>query len=125
MRRVLYRVDRGPAPATRLPLAMIGRDDGWCDDPSDPRYNRQIRLPAAAGAERLWRDDHIYDAVVVLGHNSDPVIAGAGSAIFLHIARPGFGPTEGCVALDHSDLLTVLAGADLDSRVCALAAPPD
>lgn len=109
LRRVLFRPDRGPAPRTALAAEPIAPDDGWCDDPADPAYNRPVKLPYPASAERLWRDDGIYDLVVVLGHNDDPPVAGAGSAIFLHLARPGYSPTEGCVALARADLEEVLA----------------
>jgi len=111
MRRVLYRADRGPAPKTALPVQAIGPDDGWCDDPADPNYNRPIKHPYPARAERLWREDGVYDLVVVLGHNDDPVIAGKGSAIFLHLTRPDYAPTEGCVALGRADLEALLAVA--------------
>jgi len=109
LRRVLYRADRLEAPKTGLAVARIGRDDGWCDDPADPMYNRPVRLPHAASHERMWREDGLYDVVVVLGHNDDPPVPGAGSAIFVHVARPDYGPTEGCVALALDDLLEVLA----------------
>jgi L,D-peptidoglycan transpeptidase YkuD (ErfK/YbiS/YcfS/YnhG family) len=95
----LYRADRMPRPTTRLPLRAIRRDDGWCDDPSDRRYNRQVRLPYAGRQERLWREDHLYDVVLVLDYNLAPALPGRGSAIFLHIATPDFRPTEGCVAI--------------------------
>jgi L,D-peptidoglycan transpeptidase YkuD (ErfK/YbiS/YcfS/YnhG family) len=111
MRRVLYRPDKGPAPQTNLPVEAIHREDGWCDSPHDPAYNRPVALPHETSAERLWRDDDVYDLVVVLGHNDDPVIPGAGSAIFLHLARPDYGPTEGCVALARADLEALLAEA--------------
>lgn len=123
--RVLYRADRVPAPRTRLPVAMIARDDGWCDDPGDPRYNRPVRLPHAGDAERLWRDDGVYDIVAVLAYNLDPVVPHGGSAIFLHLARPDFGATEGCVALAMPDLLSVLDAADAGTRVCARTEPPN
>ena len=111
LRRLLYRRDRLPAaPATALPAAVIGRDDGWCDDPGDPAYNRPVRLPYPASHERLWREDGLYDLVVVLGHNDDPPVPGLGSAVFLHVARPDYGPTEGCVALARDDLLVLLEG---------------
>ncbi|MFO1128896.1 MAG: L,D-transpeptidase family protein [Rhodospirillales bacterium] len=109
LRRVLWRQDRLPAPATALPLAPINPDDGWCDDPADVAYNRPVSLPYPARHERLWRDDHLYDVVVVLGHNDDPVVAGAGSAVFLHLAAADGSPTAGCVALAPADLLAVLA----------------
>lgn len=117
MRRVLYRADRLPRPATALPCAAIGPDDGWCDDPADPAYNQPVRLPYPASHERLSREDHLYDLVVVLGYNDDPVVAGAGSAVFLHLARDDYGPTEGCVALSRADLLEVLRTARPGSAV--------
>jgi L,D-peptidoglycan transpeptidase YkuD (ErfK/YbiS/YcfS/YnhG family) len=117
MRRVLYRPDREAPPATRLAVQPIDRADGWCDAPGDPAYNRPVRLPYPARAETLWRADGIYDLIVLLGHNDDPVVAGKGSAIFLHLARPDFSPTEGCIALARADLLAVLAAADPTSRV--------
>lgn len=109
LRRVLFRADRLSAPATRLSVAPIDQADGWCDAPDDPRYNRQVTLPYAASHEALWRDDRVYDIVVVLGHNDNPPVPGRGSAIFMHVARPGYAPTEGCVALALSDLQSVLA----------------
>ena len=84
---------------------------GWCDDPAHPDYNRQVVLPFAASHEELWREDQIYDLVVVLGYNDDPVIPGKGSAIFLHLAREDFSPTEGCVACARTDLLDLLRTA--------------
>ncbi|WP_091742141.1 L,D-transpeptidase family protein [Phenylobacterium immobile] len=111
LRRVLYRPDRGPAPLTALPVAEIAPDDGWCDAAGDAAYNRPVTLPYPASAERMWRDDGLYDIVVVLGHNDDPVVPGMGSAIFLHLARPEYGPTEGCVAVSRADLEALLAQA--------------
>jgi L,D-peptidoglycan transpeptidase YkuD (ErfK/YbiS/YcfS/YnhG family) len=111
---VLYRADRVPRPVTRLPAMPIRRDDGWCDDPGDRRYNRPVRLPYAARHERLWRDDELYDFVVVVDYNLARPVAGRGSAIFLHLTRPGFTPTAGCVAV----------GLETMRRLLALAAPP-
>jgi len=122
IRRVLYRADRLAEPATAFDCAVIAADDGWCDDPADPAYNRAVRLPYAASHERMTRDDALYDVVVVLGHNDDPVVPGAGSAIFLHVARPDYSPTEGCVALALPDLLAVLASASRGSAVVVEAA---
>ena len=121
MRRVLYRADRLAQPDTALPCQPIESDDGWCDDPTDPAYNRPVRLPYRASHERLARDDHLYDVVVVLGHNDDPVVPGAGSAIFLHLARDDYGPTEGCVALALPHLLEVLRTARPGSAVAVRA----
>ncbi|KMO27857.1 L,D-transpeptidase catalytic domain protein, partial [Methylobacterium variabile] len=99
----------GRRPATPLPLRPIRPDDGWCDDPRDRRYNQPLTLPAPGiSAERLWRDDGLYDLVIDLDYNRGPIRRGRGSAIFLHVARPGFRPTEGCVALRRPDLVRLL-----------------
>jgi L,D-peptidoglycan transpeptidase YkuD (ErfK/YbiS/YcfS/YnhG family) len=109
LREVLYRADRGPAPATRLPCRAIAEDDGWCDDPAAAAYNRPVRFPFAARAERLWRTDALYDLVIVIGHNDAPPVPGAGSAIFLHVAGDGLAATEGCVALPAGELRALVA----------------
>ena len=106
--RVLWRPDRLAQPETVLPCAPLTPADGWCDDPRDPRYNRPVTHPYPASAERMWREDELYDVVVVLAHNDAPPVAGLGSAIFLHCAKPGYPPTEGCVALARAELLTTL-----------------
>ncbi len=107
--RVLYRRDRVVRPRTGLPVREIGRDDGWCDAAGDRNYNRPVRLPYAATCEAMWRADGLYDVVVVLSHNERPRMTGCGSAIFMHVARPGYSPTEGCIALSVRDLRLVLA----------------
>lgn len=111
IRRVFYRPDKGPAPQTALPTQPIAEHDGWCDAPGDPAYNRAVPLPYPASAERLWRGDDLYDLVVILGHNDDPVVPGLGSAIFLHLQRDDHGPTEGCVAVTRPAMLEFLATA--------------
>ena len=120
LRRVLYRADRLSLPRTALPSAAIAPDDGWCDDPADARYNQPVKLPYGANTESMWRDDALYDVVVVIGHNDDPVVAKAGSAIFMHVAAADGTPTAGCVALAREDLLWVLQtlqpGAVIDIR---------
>lgn len=111
LRRLLYRPDKMPRPATGLPTDTISKMDGWCDAPEDAGYNCQVELPYEASAEALWRDDDLYNLIVVLGHNDDPVIAGEGSAIFFHVANTKdnqLAPTEGCVALPEAVLMMVL-----------------
>lgn len=117
MRYVLFRADRLSPPATGLPCRPLRPDDGWCDDPADTAYNRPVTRPYPGRHEALWRDDAVYDLLAVLGWNDDPVRAGAGSAIFLHLAKPGYPPTEGCVALALADCLAVLRVAGPDSHV--------
>jgi L,D-peptidoglycan transpeptidase YkuD (ErfK/YbiS/YcfS/YnhG family) len=109
LRRVLYRADRGRAPECAVAVEPIAPDDGWCDDPAERDYNRMIRLPHDGHYEELWRRDALYDVVGVLGWNDAPVERGRGSAIFLHVARADYAPTEGCIALALDDLRGVLA----------------
>ncbi len=117
LRAVMIRSDRIALPQTGLPVSKICDTDGWCDDPESPDYNKRIRLPHPANYEELWRNDALYDVIVEIGYNDDPVVAGKGSAIFIHIARPGYTSTEGCVALALEDLLELLAGCDENSRL--------
>lgn len=108
LRAVLLRPDRVAAPTSGLPWRWLRADDGWSDDPRDPAYNRPVRHPHRFSAERMWRDDGAYYIVVVIGYNDTPVVASAGSAIFLHCSQPGNRPTAGCVAVAEHDLLAIL-----------------
>ena len=117
LRRILYRPDRRDHPDTELSCFPIGPRDGWCDAPGDAAYNRSVRLPYPASCEKLRRKDRLYDTIVVLGHNDDPVTPGLGSAIFMHVAREDFRPTLGCVALSPDDLNRVLALTGRQSTV--------
>ncbi len=109
LERVLYRADRVARPRAVVPVQPLAPGDGWCDDPDHSDYNRPVTLPHEARHERLWRDDAVYDVIGVLDWNLAPVARGQGSAIFLHLARPGLVPTEGCVALPLPELLAALA----------------
>ena len=120
MREVLYRADRVARPRTGLPLRAIRQHDGWCDAPADRNYNRPVRHPYAASAERLWRQDGLYDLVVVLGYNDRPRVRGRGSAIFMHVAAPGLGPTAGCIALERRHLVCLLARLGRGAAVAVL-----
>jgi L,D-peptidoglycan transpeptidase YkuD (ErfK/YbiS/YcfS/YnhG family) len=107
IRAVLLRPDKALAPPRHLPWRWLRPSDGWSDDPADPAYNRPVRHPHPHSAERLWRDDGLYDAVLLLGHNDDPPRAGLGSAIFLHLREGDV--TEGCVAVPRGTMQTLLA----------------
>jgi len=110
LRQAFYRPDKFAAPPqTRLPLTPLSPELGWCDASADPAYNRLVALPYPASAERLWREDGVYDLIVVLGYNDDPPTPGAGSAIFWHLARPDWRGTEGCVAITRAAMLEALA----------------
>jgi len=119
LRRVLYRADKVPIPRAALPREPISQTDGWCDDPGHRDYNRAVQLPHPGRCEELWRRDAVYDIVAVLGWNDAPVERGRGSAIFLHVARPDFAPTEGCVAVALADLTAILAAGATALRVLA------
>lgn len=119
IREIFYRADRIQRPVSSVPLKPIRRHDGWCDAASDRNYNRKVRLPYPASSESLWRQDHLYDIVAVLDYNELPRIKGRGSAIFLHVARSGLAPTEGCIAMRHADLLRLIAQIPRGSAVIA------
>ncbi|HKH03081.1 MAG TPA: L,D-transpeptidase family protein [Bradyrhizobium sp.] len=97
--RLWWRPERAPRPRTLLPVRRIGPHDGWCEDPTDRHYNRPIRLGGGEAGDRLRREDRLYDLIIEIDHNTRPRVAGRGSAVFIHVARPGFAPTAGCVAL--------------------------
>jgi L,D-peptidoglycan transpeptidase YkuD (ErfK/YbiS/YcfS/YnhG family) len=107
--RLWWRADRGPRPQTHLPVRRIGPDIAWCENPADRRYNRPFRRSANEPGDRLWRDDGLYDLIVEIDHNTRPRVAGRGSAVFLHVARPDGRPTAGCVAMAVADLRRLLA----------------
>lgn len=123
VREVVYRSDRVRRPSTRLPVREMRRRDGWCDAPGDRNYNRAVRLPYPASAESMWRQDGLYDVVAVLGYNDRPRSPGRGSAIFMHVASPGYAPTEGCIALARSQLLRLLARLGSRAAIAVLASP--
>jgi len=108
LRGVWFRPDKVRRPDTALPLRATRKDDLWVDAPDDRNYNRPVRAPYPASHENMWRGDDLYDYVVELGWNDRPRKAGRGSAIFMHLARPGFAPTEGCVALRRGDMEKLL-----------------
>jgi L,D-peptidoglycan transpeptidase YkuD (ErfK/YbiS/YcfS/YnhG family) len=119
IRKVFYREDRVSKPQSVFPTQTTQQDDGWSDDPTDPSYNKLVKLPHPYSHENMWReDDHLYDIVVELGQNDSPVIPNKGSAIFIHIARPAFTPTAGCVALTEGDLREVLSNCTSDTQIC-------
>ena len=115
--RLWWRRDRARRPRTRLPVRRIGESDAWCENPGDRCYNRPIQLAANAAGDRLWRNDHLYDFLIELDHNARPRVAGRGSAVFLHLARPGFRPTAGCVALAPESFRRLLVRLGPGTRI--------
>jgi len=117
---VLYRADRVSRPLTALPVHALRPGDGWCDASGDRNYNRLVSLPYPASAERMWRDDALYDIVVVLDHNTRPRLRGKGSAVFLHLVREDYAPTEGCIALKSHDLRLLLEACGPNAAITIL-----
>lgn len=108
LRMCYFRPDRVRPPKTGLQTIALSPFDGWCDDAAHPEYNQHVKLPFEGRHEKLWRDDHVYDVIIPLGYNDDPVVPGKGSAIFMHLAHDDYRGTEGCIALQISDMLALL-----------------
>ncbi len=108
LRQLFHRPDRPQPPETKLPATQISTDSGWCDDPHHKDYNQLVTLPFTASHERLWRDDGLYDLMIPLGYNDTSIVPGKGSAIFFHLARENYQPTEGCVAIADADMRKLL-----------------
>jgi L,D-peptidoglycan transpeptidase YkuD (ErfK/YbiS/YcfS/YnhG family) len=108
LRGIWYRGGRMTIAGAHLPARAIRKSDGWCDAPGDSNYNRAVQLPYRASHERMWREDHLYDVVIEIGWNDRPRRSGRGSAIFLHVVRPGYLPTEGCIAIARADFARLL-----------------
>jgi L,D-peptidoglycan transpeptidase YkuD (ErfK/YbiS/YcfS/YnhG family) len=115
--RLWWRADRHPHPPTLLPARRIHPTLAWCEDTTDRRYNRSFQRSAGDSGDRLWRDDHLYDFIIEIDHNTRPRIAGRGSAVFVHLARPNRSPTAGCVALAPKDLQRLLAVLGPQTRI--------
>ena len=116
-RRLWWRADRHPRPQTFLPIRAIRADDAWCEDPKTRHYNRPLKLALDHGGDRLTRDDHLYDFIIEIDHNTRPTIAGRGSAVFLHLARTNFSPTAGCVSMTKSAMLQLLRQIGPDTKI--------
>ncbi|MDO9564860.1 MAG: L,D-transpeptidase family protein [Bradyrhizobium sp.] len=116
-RQLWWRADRHARPRTFLPVRAIRPEDAWCEDPGDRHYNQPIRLQQGRAGDRLRRDDHLYDFIVEIDHNTEPRIAGRGSAVFLHLARGNFGPTAGCVSMTKSAMLRLLQRIGPETRI--------
>jgi L,D-peptidoglycan transpeptidase YkuD (ErfK/YbiS/YcfS/YnhG family) len=123
LRRLYFRNDRLVLPKVGLPARPISRHDGWCDDPRADAYNRLVHVPNDWSHEKMWREDGLYDLVVVVGYNDDPPEGEWGSAIFLHIARDDMAATRGCVAFARADLMELVPLITRDTRLRILSHP--
>jgi L,D-peptidoglycan transpeptidase YkuD (ErfK/YbiS/YcfS/YnhG family) len=117
LRRLWWRGDRHARPRTLLPIRRIADDDGWCEDPADRHYNQPVKVPPGSKADRLTRQDLLYDFIIELDHNTRPRVSGRGSAVFIHIARDGFRPTAGCVALTMPALRRLIPRLSAGTRI--------
>ena len=104
IKAIYYRKDRIKTLPTKLKKIAINKRTGWCDDPHSKYYNKQIYSPSNFSYEKLYRADNIYDIILVLNFNSNPVKKNKGSAIFIHVARKDFSVTKGCVAIKKINL---------------------
>ena len=114
---IYIRRDRWPIRSSAFPIMTIQNHHGWCDDLKSPRYNRLVRLPFSGSHEVMWRQDDLYDIVLETDWNARPAIRGRGSAIFIHLARAGLKPTEGCIALSRKDMMLFLSRLTRDSCI--------
>ncbi len=116
-KKIYYRKDRLGEMIFQIPFATIRENDGWCDDPKNKLYNQHVQFPFDASAERLFRDDDLYDIICVLNYNTNPIVPGKGSAIFLHICKPNFAGTEGCVAIEKKNILKLVNLIDFNTKL--------
>lgn len=107
--RLWWRADRIRRPRTMLPARRLRAVDGWCEDPSDRRYNRPVRILPGQPGDRLWRADALYDLIIEIDHNQRPRVGGRGSAVFVHVARADLSPTAGCISLPIAALRRLIA----------------
>jgi L,D-peptidoglycan transpeptidase YkuD (ErfK/YbiS/YcfS/YnhG family) len=117
LKQVFYRADRIKKFSTNIKKIKIKKNMGWCDDSSSKRYNQLIRVPTKFSHEKLYRKDGIYDIIVVLNYNMNPVIKKKGSAIFMHIAKKNYSKTLGCIGLKKNDLLEILSEVKKNNKV--------
>ena len=117
IKKLLYRRDKIGAINTNLKKTVIKKNMGWCNDIKSKDYNKLISFPFRFTAERLYRKDNIYDLILVLNYNMNPIRKGKGSAIFIHIAKNNFSATEGCVALKKNNLIKVIKKLNKNIKV--------
>lgn len=115
--KIYYRKDRIKKINSIFKLIEIKKDMGWCDDPESKKYNQLIKLPSKYRHEKLFRNDKIYDLIIVLNYNMSPVIKNKGSAIFIHIAKNNYNKTKGCIALKKKDLIEIISKIKRNTKI--------
>jgi L,D-peptidoglycan transpeptidase YkuD (ErfK/YbiS/YcfS/YnhG family) len=115
--KIYYRFDRIKKINSTLKTIKIKKNMGWCDDVSSNYYNKQIKISKKIGHEKLHRKDNLYDIIVVLNYNLNPIIKGKGSAIFLHVAKKNYNKTQGCIALKKNELLSLISKIKKNTQI--------
>jgi L,D-peptidoglycan transpeptidase YkuD (ErfK/YbiS/YcfS/YnhG family) len=115
--RMYCRKDRIRQVKTKIRIYKINKKIGWCDDPKSEKYNQLIKLPTKFGHEKFYRKDRLYDLILVLNYNMNPIIKNKGSAIFIHLARRNYYPTKGCIALSKNNLLMILNKINKNTQI--------
>jgi L,D-peptidoglycan transpeptidase YkuD (ErfK/YbiS/YcfS/YnhG family) len=114
---LLYRKDRVKNLKSNLKKNIINKSTGWCNDPKSKDYNKQIKLPFKYSHEKLYIRENIYDIILVLNYNMQPIKKNKGSAIFIHVAKKGFNPTQGCVAIKKKELRKIIKRINIRTKV--------
>ena len=114
---IMYRKDRIRNLKSKIKIIPIKKDMGWCNDASSHRYNKLVKFPFKYSAEQLYRSDNIYDIILVLNYNLDPIRKGKGSAIFIHIAKKNYENTLGCIAVSKKDLKKIIKKINKKTKV--------
>ena len=115
--KIYYRSDRVKKISSKYKLIKISKNMGWCDDPNSKSYNQLINLPIKYTHEKLYRKDNVYDLLVVLNYNMNPIIKNKGSAIFIHVARQNYKKTSGCVAIKKVHLIKLIKTIKKNTKV--------
>jgi len=115
--KIYYRKDKIKKIISSIKKIQIKKNMGWCDDPKSDLYNQQIKLPSKFSYEKLYRKDGLYDIILVLNYNTSPIVKKKGSAIFIHIAKRKFKPTEGCIGLKKNDLIKLLKKIKKNTKI--------
>ena len=113
---ILYRKDRVKI-SSKLQKKVIRKNMVWCDDPKSSHYNKLVKLPFDYNHEKLYKNENIYDIILVLNYNMNPVKKNKGSAIFIHIAKDKFKKTEGCVAIKKANLIRLIKEINPSTKV--------
>jgi L,D-peptidoglycan transpeptidase YkuD (ErfK/YbiS/YcfS/YnhG family) len=115
--KIYYRADKIKDIETPIKKIKIKKNMGWCDDPNSIYYNKQIELPSKFSHEKLYRNDNLYDLILVLNYNVNPIIKNKGSAIFIHIAKKNYKKTKGCIALKKKHLIELISKIKKNTKV--------